>query len=127
MFSVVSEAFPKKARFDDYLALAKSLKPVVEQVGGLVDNEGFESKRRPGWILSHSTWRDEKSVVRWRTVGEHHLAQETGRSEIFLDYHLRVGDVTADTDAPREAPVREQRFDATDVGAQLATLTEITP
>jgi heme-degrading monooxygenase HmoA len=127
MFSVIFEVYPKEARFDDYLALAKRLKPVLEQVDGFVDNERFESQRRLGWILSHSTWRDEKSVVRWRTVGEHHLAQETGRSEIFRDYHLRVGDVTADTDAPREAPVREQRFDATEVGAKLATLTEITP
>jgi heme-degrading monooxygenase HmoA len=127
MFSVIFEVYPKAARFDDYLALAKRLKPVLEQVDGFVDNERFESQRRPGWILSHSTWRDEKSVVRWRTVGEHHLAQEAGRSEIFRDYHLRVGDVTADTDAPREAPVREQRFDATEVGAKLATLTEITP
>jgi heme-degrading monooxygenase HmoA len=127
MFSVIFEVYPKEARFDDYLALAKRLKPVLEQVDGFVDNERFESRRRPGWILSHSTWRDEKSVVRWRTVGEHHLAQETGRSEIFGDYHLRVGDVTADTDAPSEAPVREQRFDATEIGAKLATLTEITP
>jgi len=127
MFSVIFEVYPKEARFDDYLALAKRLKPVLERVDGFVDNERFESQRRPGWILSHSTWRDEKSVVRWRTVGEHHLAQEAGRSEIFRDYHLRVGDVTADTDAPREAPVHEQRFDATEIGAKLATLTEITP
>jgi heme-degrading monooxygenase HmoA len=127
MFSVIFEVYPKETRFDDYLALAKRLKPILEQVDGFVDNERFESQRRPGWILSHSTWRDEKSVVRWRTLGEHHLAQETGRSEIFRDYHLRVGDVTADTDAPREAPVHEQRFDATEVGAKLATLTEITP
>jgi heme-degrading monooxygenase HmoA len=127
MFSVIFEVYPKEARFDDYLTLAKRLKPVLEQVDGFVDNERFESRRRPGWILSHSTWRDEKSVVRWRTVGEHHLAQEAGRSEIFRDYHLRVGDVTADTDAPREAPVHEQRFDETEIGAKLATLTEITP
>jgi len=93
-----------------------------------VDNERFESKRRPGWILSHSTWRDEKSVVRWRTAAKHHLAQEHGRSEILRDYHLRVGDVTADTGAPEEAPIREQRFDETEIGAaKLATLTEITP
>ena len=56
------------------------------------------------------------------------MAQEHGRSEILRDYHLRVGDVTADTDAPEEAPIREQRFDETEIGAaKLATLTEITP
>jgi heme-degrading monooxygenase HmoA len=127
MFSVIFEVRPKPKRFSDYLALAKRLKPILEKVDGFVDNERFESKRRPGWILSHSTWRDEKSVVRWRTTGEHHRAQEQGRSEVLQDYHLRVGDVTADTDAPKEAPVHEQRFDETEVGAaKLATLTEIT-
>ena len=128
MFSVIFEVYPKAERFDDYLALAKRLKPILESVDGFVDNERFESKRRPGWVLSHSTWRDEKSVVRWRTVGEHHTAQEAGRSHILRAYHLRVGDVTADSHAPQEAPVREQRFDETEIGAaKLATLTEITP
>ena len=128
MFSVIFEVCPKAERFDEYLALAKRLKPLLEKVDGFVDNERFESKRRPGWILSHSTWRDEKSVVRWRTAAEHHAGPEHGRSEILRDYHLRVGDVTADTDAPEEAPIREQRFDETEIGAaKLATLTEITP
>jgi heme-degrading monooxygenase HmoA len=127
MFSVIFEVRPREERFDDYLALAKRLKPILEKVDGFVDNERFASGRRPGWLLSHSTWRDEKSVVRWRTAGEHHLVQEKGRAEILRDYHLRVGDVTADTDAPKDAPVREQRYDETEIGAKLATLTEITP
>jgi heme-degrading monooxygenase HmoA len=128
MFSVIFEVFPKQERFDEYLAIAKHLKPILESIDGFVDNERFESRRRPGWILSHSTWRDEKSVIRWRTTGEHHAMQEKGRGEILRDYHLRVGDVTADTNAPSEAPVREQRFDETETGtAKFATLTEITP
>lgn len=128
MVSVIFEVYPKEQRFEEYLALAKHLKPILEKIDGFVDNERFESKRRPGWILSHSTWRDEKSVVRWRTTAEHHMVQEKGRSEILGDYHLRVGDVTADTDAPKEAPVHEQRFDETETGAaKLAPLTEITP
>jgi heme-degrading monooxygenase HmoA len=71
MFSAIFEIFPKRERFDEYLALAKHLKPILEKVDGFVDNERFESRGRPGWILSHSTWRDEKSLVRWRTTGEH--------------------------------------------------------
>jgi len=128
MFSVIFEVFPKKERFEEYLALAKHLKPILDTIDGFVDNERFESKRRQGWILSHSTWRDEKSVVRWRTTGEHHQIQERGRSEIFQDYHLRVGDVIADTNPPREAPIKEQRFDETEVGvAKVVTFTETTP
>jgi heme-degrading monooxygenase HmoA len=69
-----------------------------------------------------------KSVVRWRTEGEHHVVQAKGRFDIFQDYHLRVGDVTADTDPPKEAPVHERRFDETETGnAKFATFTEIIP
>jgi heme-degrading monooxygenase HmoA len=126
MFSVIFEVLPKKERFNDYLELAKHLKPIIEKVDGFIDNERFESRLRPGWLLSHSTWRDEKSVVRWRTEGEHHAVQERGRFEIFADYHLRVGDVTADTSPPANAPIREQRFDETEVGsAKFVTLTEV--
>jgi len=73
MFSVIFEVLPVEGRKDEYLDLAKHLKPILETIDGFVDNERFESKRRPGWVLSHSTWRDEKSVVRWRTQGEHHV------------------------------------------------------
>ena len=107
MFSVIFEVFPQKDQFDHYLDLAKELKPLLQEVEGFVDNERFESKLRPGWILSHSTWRDEKSVVRWRTTGEHHMIQEKGRGGVLDDYHLRVGDVITDTDPPAEAPVKE--------------------
>jgi heme-degrading monooxygenase HmoA len=128
MFSVIFEVLPNEGKKGAYLDLAKHLKPVLEQVDGFVDNERFESLTRPGWVLSHSTWRDEKSVVRWRTEGEHHAAQEKGRFEIFQDYHLRIGDVIADTEPPKAAPIRPQRFDETEVGTgKFATLTEITP
>jgi heme-degrading monooxygenase HmoA len=128
MFSVIFEVLPVEGRKDEYLELAKHLKPILETIDGFVDNERFESKRRPGWLLSHSTWRDEKSVVRWRTQGEHHVIQGKGRFEIFADYHLRVGDVTFDTAPPKEAPILERRFDETEVGAaKLVTFTEITP
>ena len=127
MFSVIFEVHPNDGRKDDYLELAKHLKPILETIDGFVDNERFESRLRPGWVLSHSTWRDEKSVVRWRTEGEHHVVQGKGRFEIFQDYHLRVGDVTADTHPPKQAPVDQRRFDETEVGAKVATFTEITP
>ena len=128
MFSVIFEVLPAEGKKDEYLGLARHLKPIIETIEGFVDNERFESQRRPGWVLSHSTWRDEKSVVRWRTEGEHHAVQGKGRFEIFQDYHLRVGDVRADTDPPKEAPIHERRFDETEVGAaKIVTFTEITP
>jgi heme-degrading monooxygenase HmoA len=128
MFSVAFEVKPKKERFDDYLALAAELKPILGKIDGFIDNERFESKRRAGWLLSHSTWRDEKSVLRWRTDGRHHAVQEKGRQRVFEDYHLRVGEVSADTAPPPEAPIRSTRLDETEIGsAKWLTLSEITP
>lgn len=128
MFSVIFEVQPRRERADDYLALAAHLKPGLEKVEGFLDNERFESKRRPGWMLSHSTWRDEKSLVRWRTDGEHHGVQERGRFEVFSDYRIRVGNITADTHPPSGHPVTAQRLDETEVGnAKFMTLTEVVP
>src|SRR5882672_3935391 len=113
MFAVIFEVQPKQERWDDYLGLAKQLKPKLEAIDGFIDNERFESKRTKGRLLSLSTWRDEKAVVRWRTQGEHHGVQEKGRFEIFEDYHLRVGEITADSKTPA---AKQQRFDETEIG-----------
>jgi heme-degrading monooxygenase HmoA len=128
MFIVIFEVQPKKERWDDYLGLAKQLRPKLEAIDGFIDNERFKSKRTEGRVLSLSTWRDEKAVVRWRTHGDHHGVQEKGRFEVFDDYHLRVGEVTSDTAPPRELAVTQQRFDETAIGvAKFATITEVTP
>jgi heme-degrading monooxygenase HmoA len=128
MFAVIFEVQPKKERWDDYLNLAKQLKPKLEAIDGFIDNERFASRRAEGRLLSLSTWRDEKAVVRWRTHGEHHGVQEKGRLEVFEDYHLRVGEITTDTRPPKGVTIAQQRLDETEVGAAKAvTITEITP
>jgi heme-degrading monooxygenase HmoA len=128
MFSVVFEVYPKREAFDRYLDLAKELRPILEGIDGFIDNERFQSSRRPGWILSHSTWRDEKSVVRWRTTAKHHETQQRGRDDVFADYHLRVGEIVADSAPPAGLSVVEQRLDETEIGdAKFATLTEVQP
>ncbi len=124
MFSVIFEVHPKKEQFDLYLTLAKDLRPILQGIDGFIDNERFESTRRPGWILSHSTWRDEKSVVRWRTVGKHHEIQQRGRDDVFQDYHLRVGEIVYDTAPPEGMPLVEQRLDETEVGAAKSELAD---
>ena len=116
MFSVIFEVHPKPDQWDAYLGEAKMLRPELERVDGFVDNIRYKSLTRDGWILSLSGWRDEKSVVRWRTATRHHMVQERGRSEILLDYHLRVGEVTRDTRVPVGQKIEEQRLDATEVG-----------
>src|ERR1700692_4468869 len=100
MFSVIFEVHPKPNRWAAYLDKGKMLRPEVEQLAGFVDNIRSKSLTREGWLLSLSGWRDEKAVVRWRTTQRHHIVQERGRSEILLDYHLRVGEVPQDTRIP---------------------------
>jgi heme-degrading monooxygenase HmoA len=116
MFSVIFEVHPRTEQWDNYLGNAKMLRPELEEVDGFVDNIRYRSLTREGWILSLSSWRDEKAVVRWRTRMRHHEAQERGRVEIFLDYHLRVGQLTKDTKIPAGYELHEQRLDATEVG-----------
>lgn len=125
MFSVIFDVHPKPDQWDAYLENAKMLRPELEAVDGFVDNIRYKSLSRDGWILSLSGWRDEKAVVRWRTTMRHHMVQEKGRSQILLDYHLRVGQVTQDTQIPEGHTLEEQRLDETEVG-EGTTVTLIT-
>ena len=110
MFSVIFEVRPRAQRWDDYLGAAKMLRPELEQVDGFIDNIRYKSLLREGWILSLSGWRDEKSVVRWRTTMHHHEVQAKGRDHILADYHLRVGQITEDTQVPEGCQILEQRY-----------------
>jgi heme-degrading monooxygenase HmoA len=124
MFAVIFVVEPKSSRFEEYLSLAKSLKLELEKIDGFIDNDRFGSIRREGRILSLSTWRDEKAVVRWRTHAMHHAVQEKGRFEVFDDYHLRVGEITADTHIPPRQ-LQQQRFDETEIAdAKWVTISE---
>jgi heme-degrading monooxygenase HmoA len=116
MFAVIFEVHPKPDQWDAYLGYAKMLRPELEQIDGFVDNIRYRSLTREGWILSLSNWRDEKAVVRWRTKVSHHEIQQKGRTEVLLDYHLRVGQLTQDTHLPEGYALQEQRLDETEVG-----------
>jgi heme-degrading monooxygenase HmoA len=129
MFVVIFEVQPKAERWDDYLETARLLRPELSQIDGFLDNERYKSERTSGRVLSLSTWRDEKALVRWRTHAIHHTeGQERGRSEIFADYHLRVGEVMLDTIDGKLTTFAGQRFDVTAVGnARFVTVTEVAP
>jgi heme-degrading monooxygenase HmoA len=112
MFVVLFEVEPRPERWDDYLRYAGMLRPELLQIDGFLDNRRFRSRRHEGRLLSLSFWRDEKSVVRWRSHAMHHGVQAKGRSEVFRDYHLRVGEVVRDNGAPQP----QSRFDETETG-----------
>jgi len=123
MFAVIFEVNPRPEAWDEYLGHAATLRPELLAIDGFIANERYASLSRPGWLVSLSIWRDEKALIRWRTHAMHHEIQGKGRSSVFADYHLRVGEVVVDTDL--EVPPPRQRFDTTDVGiAKVVALTE---
>ncbi|HSY41339.1 MAG TPA: antibiotic biosynthesis monooxygenase [Polyangia bacterium] len=122
MFAVLFEVHPKAEEWDAYLGYAKLLRPELERIAGFVDNIRYRSLTRDGWLLSLSNWRDEKSLVRWRTQAVHHGVQEKGRQQVFRDYHLRVGQVTRDSQLPPGQQLTEQRLDVTETGAGTAVV-----
>ena len=122
MFSVIFEVHPRPEHWDAYLGHARALKPELEKIDGFVDNIRYRSLTREGWLLSLSSWRDEKALVRWRTHAGHHTVQEKGRAQIFSDYHLRIGQVTRDTRLPAGHALHEQRLDETEAGEATAVI-----
>lgn len=120
MFSVMFEVQPQTGQTDAYLDSAAMLRHELDDSPGFVDNIRYRSLTREGWLLSLSSWRDEKAVVRFRTDAHHQAAQEQGRAGLFADYHLRVGQEIYDTRLPEGCELLEQRLDETEVGAGKA-------
>lgn len=110
MHAVIFEVWPKKERFDDYMAIAAGLRGELEKIDGFISVERFASLTEEGKYLSLSFWRDEEAVKRWRAHMQHRKAQARGRQEIFEDYRLRVAAVVRDygmterAEAPQQAP-----------------------
>lgn len=96
MIAVIFEVWPSPDHREAYLSTAASLRPLFEKIDGFISVERFQSLTDPGKLLSLSVWRDEAAVAEWRAVEAHRLAQARGRSELFLDYRLRVAAVIRD-------------------------------
>ena len=123
MFAVIFEVKPRPESWNEYLGHAGVLRPELVAIEGFIANERYSSLGRPGWLVSLSIWRDEKALIRWRTHALHHEIQGKGRTAVFADYHLRVGEIVVDTDL--DAPPVRQRFDSTEAGAvNTVSLTE---
>ena len=123
MFAVIFEVNPRPEAWNDYLGHAAALRPELLAIEGFIANERYASLGRPGWLVSLSLWRNEKALIRWRTQARHHAIQGIGRSSVFADYHLRVGEIVADSGLD-VIPTRE-RLDSTETGThKVITLTD---
>ena len=96
MIAVIFEGCPADGHKQEYLDIAASLRPLLNEIDGFISIERFESIYEPGKLLSLSFWRDEQAVEAWRTLEAHRAAQVKGRAEVFQDYRLRVAAVLRD-------------------------------
>ena len=112
MIAVIFEVEPKAGRRDQYLDLAATLRPILEEIDGFISIERFESLTTPGKILSLSFFRDEQAIQDWRNVEAHRRAQAAGRAEIFAGYRLRIASVMRDygLDDRAQAPSDSSAF-----------------
>ena len=93
MQALLFEMKPRDGHEEHYFQHAAPLRPLLMQQAGLIFIERFKSLSRPNVILSHSLWRDEASIARWRTDAQHHKSQTAGRYKHFEDYRIRISHV----------------------------------
>jgi heme-degrading monooxygenase HmoA len=123
MFTAMLEVHPGPGQLDAYLGMAQMLRPELDKIDGFIDNNRYTSLTRDGWLLSLSSWRDEKSIIRWRTEQTHNRIMQAARDRVFSDYRLRIGQTVSDTHVPEGHVLVEQRLDVTETGqAKAVTL-----
>ncbi len=96
MLTLFFEVLPNEGHEGHYFERAAALKPELEKNPGLLFLDRYKSLTRPDWILSYQHWRDEASLVHWRSDAHHHRAQSAGRGKHFADYRLRIAQVVLD-------------------------------
>jgi len=96
MIAVIFEVIPNPGKKEEYLNIAASLRPELDDIEGFISIERFQSFINPQKVLSLSFWKDEASIQQWRNLEMHRQAQSKGRNEIFQDYHLRIAHVVRD-------------------------------
>jgi heme-degrading monooxygenase HmoA len=93
MQALLFEMTPRDGHEQHYFRHAATLRPILMQHDGLFFIERFKSLTRANVILSHSLWRDEASIARWRTNSQHQQSQTAGRFKHFEDYRIRISHV----------------------------------
>lgn len=93
MQALFFEVKPRDGHEQHYFDRAAALRPRLAQQDGLLFIDRYKSLGRPDVILSHSHWRDEASLARWRVDEAHHKTQDAGRNIHFEDYRLRISHV----------------------------------
>lgn len=115
MFAVIFETTPNPAEMQQYLSIAGALRSELLKIDGFLENERYRRDDAEGALLSLSLWRDEKSLIRWRTQELHHQSQARGRNGVLSDYRLRVGEIIMQINEHGLTETNAPRHDLTEV------------
>jgi heme-degrading monooxygenase HmoA len=96
MIAVIFEVEPKPEHKAEYLNIAASLRPMLEEIDGFISIERFQSLTNDGKILSLSFFENEEAIQAWRNLSAHRAAQAKGRDSLFQDYRLRIATISRD-------------------------------
>jgi heme-degrading monooxygenase HmoA len=96
VIGIIFEVWPSEGKKQEYLEIAATLRPLLDNIDGFISIERFESLYESGKILSLSFFRDQAAVEQWRTHEAHPIAQATGPTIVFRDYRKRVVGVIRD-------------------------------
>lgn len=106
----------------EYDRIAADLHAYILTFPGLISVERFESKSKPGKMLSLSYWEDEAAVLNWRADMKHQYGMSRGKARIFSWYRITVSDVRRDYSFDRKK-LAQSRAEA----ARNRTETSATP
>ena len=93
MQALMFEVKPKEGQEQHYFDRAAALRPRLEMNEGILFIDRYKALNRAGIVLSHSHWRDEASMTKWRVDEAHHKTQSAGRNIHFEDYRIRISHV----------------------------------
>ena len=76
-----------------YGAMAERMAELAAQQPGYLGAESAREAGANGLGITVSYWRDLASIRAWKAHSEHLLAQQTGRSQWYADYRVRIARV----------------------------------
>lgn len=84
---------------EGYAEMAEAMVDSARKQPGFV---GVDSARGPdGFGITVSYWKDEESLLAWKSDAKHMLAQKLGKERWYRHYTLRVAKVERQYDGPQ--------------------------
>ena len=106
MIAVIFEVYPHPDHKAEYLDIAATMRPLLDEIDGFISVERFQSISDENKMLSLSFFENHQALDEWRNIAEHRNAQTIGRTSYFADYRLRVVSIERDygKDVRAQAP-----------------------